>query len=373
MVKTETALAVKVEITPPHRFPLTWDVQMSNKAAVDAFILELQASGLSVMSADVMTRGKKIEVIPTGLASFDQATGVGGLPRSRCITFYGPEAAGKTMLALLAIATIQRKGGTGAVVDAEHALTPSFCELLGVNYADLVVGKPENLEEAFELTKRLTASNLFDIVCFDSIAGIASKDEIEAEAGSGQSRAPTARICSQELRKLAAIVGKSKTCVILINQLRDKPDATAGQMKTEYMPGGRAIKHHSSMIVLVKKREPHMHGKKQIGHRARVKIEKNKVAAPYGVAEFDLYYASGIDRYTDLVETSITLKLVELRGSTYYFDSQKWAGKTAFDTAVRGDKKLAQALYDAVMSAGEALRSEGEPEEEEEAEDEAAE
>lgn len=315
-----------------------------------AFIEEMRTAGISMIIEGASIRTAQIEAIPTGLCSFDLATGIGGLPRGRIVEFSGPEAAGKSMLALLAVGAVQRAGGLAGFIDAEHALTPSFAKLLGVDMEKLVIMKPENLEEAFEATKRMAGSGLFDLVVFDSVAGIASKDELALNAGDSSSRAVLAQLASVELKKLVSAMTNSKVCVIFINQIREKPDSSPGKFDTTYTPGGRSFKHHASIRAELKIKQPHMRGKQRIGHRARVRIVKNKVAAPYTEAEFDLYYKRGIDKLTDLIETALASEVIVRESSFYIFENSKWHGEDKIREALKVDRKLAGRVYKAVMA-----------------------
>lgn len=328
-------------------------MEVERKKRLDAFLGNMKEAGISVLTEGVAHRAERVEVIPTGLCSFDLATGVGGLPRGRIVEFFGAEAAGKSMLALLASGNAQRMGGMAGFVDAEHSLTPDFARLLGVDYNKLVVAKPDDLEQAFDSTKKMIESDVFDIITFDSMAGIASREEIEADAAEGQSRASLARMASQELKKIVAVMSRSgkkvRCCVIFINQVREKPDAGGGKMDSKYTTGGRAIRHHASLRVEVKMQEPHLDNKRRIGHHAKITIKKNKVAAPFTEAEFDLYYKTGIDKVTDLIETAITAEVIERQSSFFVFEKHKWHGRETAEQNIRADSKMASRIYGLVM------------------------
>lgn len=329
---------------------------MSNsdrRAKLEAFLSEFEMDGVVIIHKSVVKRSEPIEAIPTGLCSFDFITGIGGLPRGRVVTFSGKEAAGKTMLALLAIGRVQKTGGQAAYIDAEHALTPSFAKLLGASYDDMTVVKPDTMEAGFDALKRFIQADIFDIICYDSLAGLAPKELLEADAGESNSRAALARFLSQEMPKITAVIDAStntiKPVVIFINQLREKPDAGPMVRDSTYNPGGRAVRHAASMVVDIKIREPHYEAKKRVGHRAAIKITKNKLAPPFAECEFNLYYKGGIDKLTDLIDTAIAAGIVRRESSFFIFEGHKWHGREAAESALRADGKLAKKAYDLVM------------------------
>lgn len=294
-----------------------------------------------------------IIAIPTGVSSFDHATGVGGIPRGRVTEFSGPEAAGKTLLALRAIATAQTMGGRGGFTDAEHALTPSFGELVGVDMDDLYIAQPDSAEQSFDITIEMASSGLFDVVVHDSVVALATEAEIEGNEGI---RGQLAQVLSTKLRKLVSMIHPN-TAVICINQIREKPDAKGMQKKT-YTPGGRALKHYASLRVEITKLQTYIKGNTKVGHRAKAYINKNKVAPPFKFAEFDIDYTSGIDYIADMVDTAIRVGIIQQNSSWFYIGDVKTLGRTALMEAVKEDMGLA-AMIQAEMKKANLIRGDG--------------
>src|SRR6202041_2653534 len=248
-----------------------------------------------------------VNVIPTGSISIDAALGVGGLPRGRVIEIYGPESGGKTTLTLHVIAEAQKLGGQAAFIDAEHALDPSYARKLGVDVDNLLVSQPDNGEQALEIAEALIRSNAVDIIVVDSVAALVPRAELEGDMGDAQ-MGLQARLMSQALRKLTAIVSKSKTCLIFINQIREKIGVMFGNPETT--TGGRALKFYASIRVDIRRIQSIKEGDRVIGSRTRAKIVKNKVAAPFREAEFDIIYREG-----DLLDLGVTSGLLEKSGT----------------------------------------------------------
>ena len=253
-----------------------------------------------------------IAVLPTGSLSLDAALGVGGFPRGRIVEIFGPESSGKTTLALHAIANAQRAGGSAAIIDAEHALDPAYAKKLGVNIEELLVSQPDHGEQALEICELLVRSNSVDVIVVDSVAALVPKSEIEGEMGD-QHVGLQARLMSQALRKLTAVIHKSNACVVFINQLREKIGVMFGSPETT--PGGRALKFYSSVRVDIRRIAAIKKGEEVIGNRTRAKVVKNKVAAPFRMAEFDILYDRGISFVGDLVDLAVQHQVVERSGA----------------------------------------------------------
>jgi recombination protein RecA len=253
-----------------------------------------------------------VSVIPSGCLSIDAALGVGGFPRGRVIEIYGPESGGKTTMTLHVIAEAQKLGGQAAFIDAEHALDPVYARKLGVDVDNLLVSQPDNGEQALEIAEALIRSGAVDVVVVDSVAALVPKAELEGEMGDPQ-MGLQARLMSQALRKLTAIVSKSRTCLIFINQIREKIGVMFGNPETT--TGGRALKFYASMRVDIRRIQAIKEGDRVVGSRTRAKIVKNKVAAPFREAEFDIVYGEGISREGDLIDLGVDKGVIEKNGT----------------------------------------------------------
>ena len=269
----------------------------------------------------------RVNVIPSGSLSLDAALGVGGVPRGRVVEIYGPEASGKTTLGLHIIANAQKAGGLVAFIDAEHALDPEYAGNLGVNLDELLISQPDFGEQALEITETLIRSGSVDAIVIDSVAALVPRSELEGDMGDAQ-MGLQARLMSQALRKLAGIVAKSNTCLIFINQIREKIGVMFGNPETT--TGGRALKFYASVRIDIRRTSAIKQGDQVIGNRTKAKVAKNKVAAPFKIAEFDILYGEGISFTGELIDLGVEHRLVQKSGSWYsYGETRIGQGKEA--------------------------------------------
>ncbi|MBP9816910.1 MAG: recombinase RecA [Candidatus Pacebacteria bacterium] len=294
----------------------------------------------------IMTYGSgkvaAIPSIPTGSLGLDAALGIGGLPRGRIVEIYGPESSGKTTLSLHVIAEAQKKGGVCAFVDAEHALDPEYARRIGVKLPELLISQPDTGEQALEIVESLVRANSVDVIVVDSVAALTPKDEIEGDMGSAQ-MGKQARLMSQALRKLTAITAKSKTLIIFINQIRMQIGVMFGNPETT--TGGKALKFYTSVRLDIRRIAQIKKGEEIVGGRVRVKVVKNKVAAPFKTTEFDLLYNEGISREGELLALGEKYEIVEKSGTSYKFGEQTLGrGYDASRTFLRDNKPIANEI-----------------------------
>src|SRR5205807_5663972 len=297
------------------------DDRMERVKAVDLAMSQIEKQ---FGKGSIMRLGTKevvpISVISTGSISFDAALGTGGFPRGRVVEIFGPESSGKTTIALQVIAEAQKAGGLAAFVDAEHAMDPIYAKRLGVDVDNLLVAQPDYGEQALEIAEALVRSNAIDVLVVDSVAALVPKAELEGEMGDSH-MGLQARLMSQALRKLTGIVSKSRTCLVFINQIREKIGVMFGNPETT--TGGRALKFYSSVRVDIRRIAAIKDGDVVVGSRTKVKVVKNKTAAPFREAEFDIMYGEGISREGDMIDLGVDKNLVEKSGAWYSYKGER--------------------------------------------------
>ncbi len=335
---TEAVMEKKVKVDAK----ATEQEKEGRRKAVDMAVeqIEKQFGKGSIMK---LGEGHKIDVetFPTGSLSLDLALG-GGIPKGRIVEIYGPESSGKTTLALHALAEVQRRGGLAAFVDAEHALDPEYASRLGVKLDDLLISQPDTGEQALEITETLVRSNAVDLVIVDSVAALVPRAEIEGEMGDSH-MGLQARLMSQALRKLTGVINKSKTTVIFINQLRMKIGVMFGNPETT--AGGQALKYYASVRLDIRRTEQIKDADQVIGNHVKVKVVKNKVAAPFKIAEFDIMYNEGISTAGDVLDLAVKHNLVEKSGAWYAYKGDKIGqGREAAKQYLKDHKDAQKAL-----------------------------
>ncbi len=293
-------------------------------------------------------RKTDVDAIPTGCLSLDVAFGIGGVPRGRVIEIYGPESSGKTTLAQHIIAETQKLGGIAAFVDAEHALDPDYAAKIGVNIKELLISQPDSGEQALEITETLVRSNAVDVVVVDSVAALVPQKEIEGDMGDAH-MGLQARLMSQALRKLTGSIAKTNTVVIFINQIRNKIGVFFGNPETT--TGGNALKFYASVRVEIRRAAQIKQGENIIGNRVKIKIVKNKVAAPFKTCEFDIMYNEGISLSGDMLDSGVEYGVIEKSGNTYTFQDVKLGtGRENAKKFLKDDPKLMEKIRKAVWA-----------------------
>jgi recombination protein RecA len=298
------------------------DERLEKNKAIDLALSQIEKQ---FGKGSIMRLGNKeaivpISVISTGSISFDAALGVGGFPRGRVVEIFGPESSGKTTVALQVVAEAQKAGGMAAFVDAEHALDPIYAKKLGVDVDNLLVSQPDYGEQALEIAEALVRSNAIDVLVIDSVAALVPKAELEGEMGDSH-MGLQARLMSQALRKLTGIVAKSRTCMVFINQIREKIGVMFGNPETT--TGGRALKFYSSVRVDIRRIAAIKDGEQVVGNRTKIKVVKNKTAAPFREAEFDIMYGEGISREGDLIDLGVARNIVEKSGAWFSYKGER--------------------------------------------------
>ena len=332
--------------------------------ALDAVLLQIekQYGKGSIMRLGDEAGNTEIEVIPTGCLSLDIALGVGGLPRGRIIEIYGPESSGKTTVALHAIAEAQKMGGVAAFIDAEHALDPVYAKKLGVSLEDLYVSQPDTGEQALDIADALVRSSAVDIIVVDSVAALTPKAEIEGDMGDSHVGLQ-ARLMSQALRKLTAIVNKSKTCVIFINQLREKVGVMFGNPETT--PGGKALKFYASMRLDIRRMDTLKDADGAVGNRTKAKIVKNKLAPPFKQAEFDIVFGEGISQEGCIIDLGVQFDVIGKSGAWFSYNGDKVAnGREKMRQFLKDNPELMKEIEGKIRAAARGEKSAEETEEE---------
>jgi recombination protein RecA len=322
----------------------TGEKQTSRDRAIEAALsqIEKQFGKGAVMKLGQKDAAVKVPVIPTGSISFDLSLGIGGFPRGRVVEVFGPEATGKTTLAVHVIAEAQKQGGQAAFIDAEHALDPKYAASIGVDVDSLLISQPDYGEQALEIAEVLVRSGAVDVIVIDSVAALVPKAELEGEMGDSH-MGLQARLMSQALRKLTAIVSRSKTCFIFVNQLREKIGFFLGNPETT--TGGRALKFYASLRVDIRRIATLKEGDKVIGNRVKVKIVKNKMAPPFRLAQFDIIFGEGISKEGDLVDCGVDAGLIEKAGTWYSYKGERIGqGRESVKRLLRENKELAAQL-----------------------------
>jgi len=333
-----------------YNMPKTENENINKQQAADSAVEQIRSKfGEGSIMKFGQSRTMVVDAVPTGCLSLDIALGVGGVPRGRVVEVFGPEASGKTTLAQHIVAEVQKLGGIAAFVDAEHALDPEYAQKIGVNINELLISQPDTGEQALDIVETLVRSNGVDVIVIDSVAALVPRAEIEGEMGDSH-MGLQARLMSQALRKLTGIVSKTRTVVIFINQTRQKIGVFFGNPETT--TGGTALKFYSSLRIEVRRSAQIKQGDKIIGNRVKVKVVKNKVAAPFRTTEFDIMYNEGISKAGDMIDTGVEWGVIKKSGNTYAFGEEKLGvGRENAKAYLRTNPKLMDKIYKAVWEA----------------------
>lgn len=324
-----------------------------NKEKLKALQLTIDKIEKTYGKGTIMKMGdsaiEDVEVISTGSIGLDAALGIGGLPKGRVIEIYGPESSGKTTLAIHAIANVQKKGGIAAFIDAEHAFDRFYAQKLGVDIESLLISQPDNGEQALEIAENLIRSGAIDIIVIDSVAALTPKSEIEGEMGDSK-MGLHARLMSQALRKLTAIINKTGACCIFINQLREKIGVMFGNPETT--TGGNALKFYASVRLDIRRIGQLKDGDNIVGNRTKVKVAKNKMAPPFRVTEFDIIYGEGISKVGEIIDIGVALNIIKKSGSWFsYEDTKLGQGKDSVKTVFADNPELAEKIESEIRMA----------------------
>jgi len=326
------------------------DQKQGRTKALDLAVLQIekQFGKGSIMKLDKNVK-ESIPVISTGAISLDLALGVGGVPRGRVVEIFGPESSGKTTLTLSIIAQAQKAGGVAAFIDAENAFDASYADKIGVNLDDLLISQPDSGEQALEIAETLVRSNAIDVIVIDSVAALVPRAEIEGEMGQSH-MGLQARLMSQALRKLSSAISKSKTCVIFINQIREKIGIMFGNPETT--PGGRALKFYSSVRLDIRRKEYLKSGDVVVGSHVKAKVVKNKVAPPFRSAEFDIIYSEGISREGSLIDAALLYDILQKQGAWFsYGDTKIGQGRESTRSFLKENPRLVSEIEKKVKEA----------------------
>jgi len=328
------------------------DLQKINSEKLKALQLTIEKIEKSYGKGSIMRMGDKpvddVPAIHSGSIGLDLAMGIGGYPKGRVIEIYGPESSGKTTLAIHAIAESQKAGGIAAIIDAEHAFDPTYAQKLGVNIDELLISQPDNGEQALEIADSLIRSGAIDIIVIDSVAALTPKSEIEGEMGDSK-MGLQARLMSQALRKLTGSISKTKTCVIFINQLREKIGVMFGNPETT--TGGNALKFYASVRLDIRKIGQLKDGEEVQGSHTRVKVVKNKVAPPFRKAEFDILYGEGISKIGEIIDIGVEINLIKKAGSWFsYGETKLGQGREGVKALLKDNPELMEELESKILA-----------------------